>query len=191
MRAADASTVDASHDAAHALLFVVPQEPEGALVKRLVLMSLLVFTCPAASMAQSLVLVAKHSGKCAQVNGASRANGANISQWDCVNQPNVHWRKMQLGDGRFYLVARHSGKCAQVSGASHANGAHITQWDCVDQRNVKWRQRPAGGGYVYLVNSASGKCMQVEQAANHNGANISQWDCVDQDNVKWQVLPAR
>ena len=174
------------------LAAIVSQEPGGAVVRRtLVLMSLFVFAYPAASTAQDLILMAKHSGKCAQVNGASNANGASISQWDCVNQPNVHWQKINMGDGQFQLMAKHSRKCAQVAGASHANGAPITQWDCVNQRNVRWRQRPAGGGYVYLVNRESGKCMQVEQAANNNGANISQWDCVDQDNVKWRVLPAR
>jgi hypothetical protein len=163
----------------------------GAIMKLFALMFALIFTCPAASMAQDLILMAKHSGKCAQVNGASNANGASISQWDCVNQSNVHWRKINLGDGQFQLMAAHSRKCAQVNGASHANGANITQWDCVNQRNVKWRQRPAGGGYVYLVNGQSGKCMQVDGAANSNGANISQWDCVDQDNVKWRVLSAK
>jgi hypothetical protein len=119
------------------------------------------FVWPSAAFAQSLILIAKHSSKCAQVNGASNDNGAAVSQWDCVNQPNVHWRKVYLGGGLFQLKARHSGKCAQVNGASHANGAIVSQWTCVDQRNVKWRERPAGGGYVYLVNNESGKCMQV------------------------------
>ncbi len=40
-------------------------------------------------------MVAKHSGKCAQVNGVSKSNGAVISQWDCVNQDNVKWYFVQ------------------------------------------------------------------------------------------------
>jgi ricin-type beta-trefoil lectin protein len=184
--------VDACSGAAYARACVRGGGRRGATMSRtLALLVLMIFAFPAASGAQSLVLVAKHSGKCAQVNGASHDNGAKISQWDCVDQPNVHWRKVHLGDGQFYLMVRHSGKCAQVVEASHANGAAVTQWDCVNQRNVKWRQRPAGGGYVYLVNRESGKCMQVNDAANTNGAIISQWDCVDQDNVKWKVTTAR
>ena len=37
-------------------------------------------------------IVNKASGKCMQVDNASRANGANISQWDCVDQDNVKWK---------------------------------------------------------------------------------------------------
>ena len=82
---------------------------------------------------------ANHSNKCAQVNGATTANGAVISQWDCVNQDNVKWYFQETGDGSsYYIRAKHSNKCAQVNGATTANGAVISQWDCVNQNNVKW-----------------------------------------------------
>jgi hypothetical protein len=62
-----------------------------------------------------------------------------ISQWDCVNQDNVKWSLVSVGNGYYFIKAKHSGKCAQVNGASQSNGAVISQWDCVDQNNVKWR----------------------------------------------------
>jgi hypothetical protein len=166
------------------------REPGGVAHMRIIvtLMCLFIFAQPALSAGDDFFLVAKHSGKCAQVNGGSLDNGASISQWDCVAQANVVWQKVDVGDGYFYLKAKHSGKCAQVNGASHVNGAHVTQWDCLDQRNVKWRARFAGGVYVYLENMESGKCMQVDAASRDNRANISQWDCLDQGNVKWKIL---
>jgi len=39
-------------------------------------------------------LVNKESRKCMQVNGASLANNAIITQWDCVNQDNMKWKLM-------------------------------------------------------------------------------------------------
>jgi hypothetical protein len=88
-------------------------------------------------------LVARHSGKCAQVSGASHANGAHITQWDCVDQRNVKWRQRPAGGGYVYLVNSASGKCMQVEQAANHNGANISQWDCVDQDNVKWQVLPA------------------------------------------------
>ena len=77
---------------------------------------------PALSSDGDMHLVAKHSGKCAQVNGISHAIGAIISQWDCLDQDNVKWQKVEADGGSFFLKAKHSGKCAQVDGQSRANG---------------------------------------------------------------------
>ncbi len=102
---------------------------------------------PASTSAQSIpdyYIRAKHSNKCAQVNGVSQANGAVISQWDCVNQNNVKWYVQAAGDGYYYIRAKHSNKCAQVNGVSQDNGAVISQWDCVNQDNVKWYFQAVG-----------------------------------------------
>ena len=37
-------------------------------------------------------IINKATNKCMQVNGASNDDGATISQWDCVDQPNVYWQ---------------------------------------------------------------------------------------------------
>jgi hypothetical protein len=147
------------------------------------------------AMAQDYVFLrAKHSDKCAQVDDASLADGANISQYDCVNQDNVKWRWTDTGNGYLLLQAKHSGKCAQVDDASNANGANISQYSCVNQDNVKWTfklvESTNGAKYYNIVNKASGKCLQVDNASRANGANISQYDCVDQDNVKWKISSA-
>src|SRR5262245_57935726 len=69
---------------------------------------------------------AKQSGKCAQVDGRSHANGANISQWDCLNQKNVKWTLRPLGNGNFFVVNSESGKCMHVQGNSRENGGNIS-----------------------------------------------------------------
>jgi len=146
---------------------------------------------PVATAAQDVWLKAKHSGKCAQVVQLSTANGARITQWDCLSQDDAMWRKVDAGDGYFFLKTRHSGKCAQVNQHAYSNGAVISQWQCLNLPNLKWTARPAGDGYVYLVNKESRKCIQVKDGSHANNASITQWDCVNQDNVKWKLLVPR
>jgi hypothetical protein len=181
---AGANTVDT-------VLVVVRQAlVDAPMVAALVMLPILC-AIPNPATAQDLWLKAKHSGKCAQVVHLSHANGAPITQWDCVSQANVMWRKVDAGDGYFFLKARHSGKCAQVNQHAHSNGALISQWECLNLANLKWTERPAGDGYVYLMNKESRKCMQVKGVSHANNATIAQWDCVNQDNVKWMFSVPR
>jgi serine/threonine-protein kinase RIO1 len=83
-------------------------------------------------------IVAAHSGKCAEVYGASQDNAAVISQGSCLDQDNLKWSLVSVGNGYYFIKAKHSGKCAEVYGASQDNAAVISQWDCEDQDNVKW-----------------------------------------------------
>ena len=184
LRSAGANTVDR-------VPVVVRQALVDAPMVEALLMLAMLCAIPNAATAQDVWLIAKHSGKCAQVVQLSRANGAFITQWDCVPQANVLWRKVDAGNGYFFLKARHSGKCAQVNQHAHSNGAVISQWECLNLANLKWTERPAGNGYVYLINKESRKCMQVNGVSHANNATITQWDCVNQDNVKWKLMVPR
>ena len=144
-------------------------------------------------------IMAMHSQKCAQVDGASQDDNASISQWDCVNQPNVYWRRQALYAGFFLLIAQHSGKCMvqnnqwnnQNVPTPEDNGLGISQYPCNQNDDFwLWKQQPAGAGSYYIVNKRTNKCIQVDGASQDNGASISQWDCVNQPNVKW-ILPAQ
>jgi Ricin-type beta-trefoil lectin domain-like len=165
---------------------------KGGIVLSTALVALLLRSSPV--IAADFFIIAMHSQKCAQVDGASQDDGATISQWQCLQQSNVLWHYQDGGPGFFFLQANHSRKCAIVLDDtpqfSQNNGAPISQWTCDlgnPLANFLWHQRPAGGGYFYIVNKASNKCMQVDGASNDDGATISQWDCVDQPNVKWKI----
>ena len=45
------------------------------------------------------LLVARHSGKCLDVNGASLADLASVIQWDCHEGDNQQWSVEPAGDG--------------------------------------------------------------------------------------------
>jgi len=127
--------------------------------------------------------VAVHSGKCMDVSGGSRENGAAIIQWDCHGGDNQQWNLVPVGS-YYKLIARHSGKCLDVSGGSYDSGANIIQWDCHGGDNQLWRLEPTGS-YYRLVAKHSGKCLDVSGGSYDNGARLIQWDCHGSNNQLW------
>jgi hypothetical protein len=144
---------------------------------------------PAAGAQEYYFIKARHSGKCLHQHGGTFGNGDRITQWDCVEEPNVKLQKVPAGGDTFFLKFAHSGKCVHLHGDSAANGTPITQWDCIDLPNVKWREQPVGGGYVYLRSASTGKCIHQHGGTQGNGDPITQWDCVDEPNVQWLLSP--
>lgn len=132
------------------------------------------------------LLVARHSGKCADVTSASSASGAAVVQYTCNGGANQRWRWQSAGDGYYRIVATHSGKCAEVAGGSTANGAWLQQADCQTGEHQQWRLRDTGNGYVQIIARHSGKCLDVNGVSAANDARLQQWDCNTGDNQQWR-----
>src|SRR4051812_18723677 len=81
-------------------------------------------------------LVAKHSGKCIDIQQGSPSNGAAAIQWDCNSAyANQKFQLRSAGTGLYQLVATHSGKCLDVYQAISTNGGTLVQWDCANVAN--------------------------------------------------------
>ncbi len=159
-------------------------------MKKLLLIALTLLSGFSTAQAGELLFVeARHSGKCLHVTNASQENGAAVTQWDCIDKPNVKLEELPAGDGYVFLRFVHSGKCLHVSNGSQENAAPITQWDCIDKPNVKIRKKPAGEGYFHLSFQHSGKCVHQANGVQNNGGAITQWDCIDKPNVLWRIRP--
>jgi N-acetylmuramoyl-L-alanine amidase len=139
------------------------------------------------SSGQTYEIIAKHSGKCLDVEGARQDNGANVQQWACGGGPNQRWRLVDAGGGYYKIIAVHSGKCLDVTGASHDNGANIIQWDCHGGDNQLWRLEQHGDAYR-LMPKHSGKALDVEGARQDNGANVQQWQFGGGANQLWRLI---
>lgn len=135
-------------------------------------------------------LVAKHSGKCLHQHGGTYGNGDPITQWDCLNQPNVKLEKIPADNGFFFLKFAHSRKCVSLHGGAKENGTVITQWECVNQPNLKWKEQTIGDGFSFIRSAQTNKCIHQDGATKSNGDPITQWDCVNQPNVQWKFVPA-
>ncbi|WP_103343262.1 glycosyl hydrolase family 95 catalytic domain-containing protein [Amycolatopsis sp. CA-126428] len=118
-------------------------------------------------------LVAQHSGKAADINGASTAAGAALIQWQAGSGLNQQFDFLASDGGYHRIRARHSGLVLQV--ASSASGADITQQPDTGATTQQWKVTDQGGGVVSLVNRASGLAMDVWGASTADGARISQY----------------
>ncbi|SNY24781.1 glycosyl hydrolase family 95 catalytic domain-containing protein [Paractinoplanes atraurantiacus] len=130
-------------------------------------------------------LVAQHSGKAADINGASTGAGAQLIQWQVSSALNQQFDFLSSGSGYYRIRARHSGLVLQVAGT--ATGADITQQADTNATGQQWRVDDQGGGVVRLVNRQSGLAMDVWQAATTDGARISQWTPGTGANQRFQL----
>jgi glucosylceramidase len=152
---------------------------------------------PAAAATGPYEIINFNSGKCVDVSGISKSDGANVHQWTCRHQSNQMWSVVPdwYTDGYFLLVVQHSGKCLDVSGPSTADGANVHQWTCHNGFNQQWSLTggpgggaPVPGNTVYrFVNRYSGKCLEVAGGSLSEGANIRQWTCNGSYHQYWVV----
>jgi alpha-L-fucosidase 2 len=133
-------------------------------------------------------LVAQHSGKAADVNGASTAAGATLIQWAVNSGSNQQFDFVDAGGGYWRIRARHSGLVLQV--ASTATGADITQQPASTATSQQWQVVDQGGGTASLVNRASGLAMDVWSASTADGARISQWNRTGAANQRFELRRA-
>lgn len=136
-------------------------------------------------------LIAKHSNKCLDVNGAASGDGANVHQWGCHGGNNQKWRlEPVFTTGNYYrILAHHSGKALDVWGISTANGANVHQWEWWMGNNQLWELIPRGNNYFMIRARHSNRCLDVSGAGTGNGANVQQWDCHGGDNQLWRIVP--
>ncbi|GAB3951017.1 glycoside hydrolase N-terminal domain-containing protein [Kribbella albertanoniae] len=118
-------------------------------------------------------LVAQHSGKATDINGASTTAGATLIQWQLHSGLNQQFDFLPSDGGHYRIRARHSGLVLQVAG--NATGTDITQQPDTQATSQQWRLVDQGGGVVSLVNRQSGLAMDVWSSGTADGARVSQY----------------
>ncbi|MEU4770003.1 RICIN domain-containing protein [Actinosynnema sp. NPDC023794] len=116
-------------------------------------------------------LVSQHSGKAAEINGASTAAGAGLVQRTATNGTNQQFEFVPAADGHVKLKARHSGLFLQTTGT--ATGANVTQQADSTATGQQWRVVDHGSGVVSVVNRESGLALDVWERSTADGARIS------------------
>ena len=154
------------------------------------LFSLLLFSLPAFAQQNGYYeIVARHSGRCLDVEQESMAAGARVLQYGCGGWTNQHWKIIDLGTGYYKIVARHSGKVLDVQGGGLTNGTPVWQWDDNGSFAQQWQIIDVGGGYVRIMARHSGKALDVSGGSTTDGAPIHQWDYVGIANQQWLLRP--
>nr|WBO81152.1 RICIN domain-containing protein [Streptomyces sp. SBE_14.2] len=124
-------------------------------------------------------LIARHSGKCADVTSQSQWQGAQIKQWDCNSGNNQKYWFKPVGGGYYQLVARHSSLCLRE------NASTVTQEDCAASVAGQQWSVTTTGSYVNVVSRASGECLDVSGGSTANSAAVITYTCNGGTNQQW------
>ncbi|MCZ4608136.1 RICIN domain-containing protein [Streptomyces sp. Lzd4kr] len=124
-------------------------------------------------------LVARHSGRCADVTSQSQWQGAQLKQYDCNGGTNQKYWFKSVGGGYYQLMARHSSLCVQE------NASTVTQENCNASSTAQQWSVTTSGSYVAVVSRASGECLDVNGASTANSAAIITYTCNGGTNQQW------
>jgi Ricin-type beta-trefoil lectin domain-like len=138
-------------------------------------------------------IVAVHSGKCLDVDGANTSDDAAVSQWDCHNQANQLWRVQRHAGGRVTILAEHSGKCLSIAHDGPAGAAYAVQRTCrADdaRKDQLWIVRGTKDNNINLVSLNGQACLDVEGSDTTAGARVLRFECTGAPNQEWALVPA-
>ncbi|MGW0845524.1 ricin-type beta-trefoil lectin domain protein [Streptomyces sp. NPDC002787] len=119
------------------------------------------------------------SGRCADINDNTIANGTDAQLWDCNGGQNQVW---QYNSARKELVV-YGNKCLDAYNRGTTNGTRVVIWDCTGGTNQQWNVNSDGT----LTNVNAGLCLDAYGAATANGTKLVLWACNGQNNQKWSL----
>ncbi|MGY0070686.1 RICIN domain-containing protein [Streptomyces sp. QTS137] len=126
-------------------------------------------------------LIARHSGKCADITSQSLWQGAQLKQYDCNGGGNQRFWFKPAGNGYHRLVVRNSSLCLQE------NASTVTQENCSTSAAATAQQWSvsATGSHVTLTSRATGECLDVSGGATANSAALITYTCNGGSNQQW------
>ncbi|KQX63538.1 RICIN domain-containing protein [Streptomyces sp. Root1310] len=124
-------------------------------------------------------LIARHSGKCADVTSQSLWAGAQIKQYDCNGGNNQKYWFKSVGSGYYQLVVRNSSLCVQE------NANSVSQENCDTAVTGQQWSLTTSGSYVNVKSRASGECLDVNGASTANSAALITYTCNGGTNQQW------
>jgi hypothetical protein len=135
-------------------------------------------------------VVSRHSGLAFDIQGASTATGAILTQYTDYKNTNQQFRFIDSGGGYYRIQARHSGQVLDVLNQSTADGAAVGQYTNLNGNNQQWRVTRDSAGYYSFVNRHSGKALDVYNWSTAAGDPIRQWTPTGAANQQFTLVPA-
>ncbi|MEV4023185.1 ricin-type beta-trefoil lectin domain protein [Actinosynnema sp. NPDC050801] len=122
-------------------------------------------------------VVGVHSGRCADVPGATTTNGTQVQLWDCHGGTNQSWT--HTADRQLVV---YGAKCLEASGWGSTNGTPVAIWDCHGGVNQQWNVNADGT----ITNALSTLCLDASGWGSTNGTRLVLWSCTGQANQQWR-----
>lgn len=135
-------------------------------------------------------IVPVHSGKALDVAWCEAVNGANLQQWDWLNNDCQKWTITPV-DGDWHRISpRNAGELSlDIDSFSRNDGANVMLWQYHGGFNQQFRFQSAGDGRWRIINRHSEKCLDIDSVSSNNGANVMQWGCLaGQLNQQFELI---
>ncbi|WP_405744565.1 alpha-L-fucosidase [Streptomyces canus] len=116
-------------------------------------------------------------------SGGSFSSGSNLKQWEIVDNANVQWQAIELGNGYYRLVNRTNGLAADGWGAT-TNGDPARQAPWNGGTNQQWQITHRGQGRYSIANRTTGLVLDGGGMVAE-GAVVKQWTWQDSTNLMW------
>jgi hypothetical protein len=121
-------------------------------------------------------LVGVQSGRCLDLTGEPRTNGATTQLRDCNGETSQTVAPTTASELRVY-----GDKCLQARDQGTTAGTAVEVWDCTGGDNQKWMLADDGA----IVGVPSRLCLDVNGQATANSTRVQLWTCNGGDNQKW------
>src|SRR4051812_29708380 len=132
---------------------------------------------PTAVVAGPAAITGVGSGRCLDVDGASRAARTHVSIYDCHGGANQAWTLTSAGELQVYDAVT----CLDVASQDTTAPAVVQIYPCNGGANQKWTLRADGS----IVGVQSGLCLDVTGRGTANGTDVIMWTCNRQTNQAW------
>ena len=120
--------------------------------------------------------------------GGNLNNGANIQQFDPVDNENQRFVLEETGDGVYKITVKKTGKVLDIKAFSLEDGGNLEQFNDNGTPNQQFIIVKTGDTYQLVVRN-SGKAIEVVSASGNSGANVQQWNNNGGLNMKWWLVP--
>ncbi|OIW25319.1 carbohydrate-binding module family 13 protein [Coniochaeta ligniaria NRRL 30616] len=132
----------------------------------------------------------ENSGKFMGVENESKANSANIQQYDDNGTRDHLWEFIKTTGGWYKIRNLNSGLLLAVEGASKSNSAHLQQYQDNGTDDHLWRVTSNSAGLFLIQNKNSGLVAGVDGMSTANSANVVQFQDNGTKDHLWSLLAA-
>ena len=136
----------------------------------------------ASSLSAPGSVIARASGRCVDVSGASYADGTQIQIWDCNGTGAQQWTVPDAGQTGTITNAT-SGMCLDLSNDDPSDGTAIDLWDCNGTAAQQWTFEADGT----IRNPGAGKCVNVWGNGHGVGTPLRLYDCISTSDQEFDV----
>ncbi|HXI55559.1 MAG TPA: RICIN domain-containing protein, partial [Polyangia bacterium] len=130
---------------------------------------------------------AQHSGRCLDISGASKLDGAPVVQWGFASTDNQKFKVTSLGDGFYSFCAKNSGKCLDTHPPSGGDGSTVVQWAWDGSDSQRWAISSVGDGWFAIMVKEGSQSLDVYGASYADGAKIGQYPYSGAQNQTFRI----